>query len=66
METELVEEFFRALSFNAGMNLHVKVFYGSNNHHMAEGIFKAFARALDEASMLDSRIKGVMSTKGVI
>lgn len=66
MDTELVEEFFRAVSFNAGMNIHIKVFYGSNNHHIAEAIFKAFARALDEATRLDERIKGVMSTKGII
>jgi imidazoleglycerol-phosphate dehydratase len=64
METELVEEFFRAVSFNAGMNLHIKVLYGSNNHHIVEAIFKAFGRALDEATRVDDRIKGVMSTKG--
>ncbi len=66
METELVEEFFRAVAFNAGMNLHIKVFYGSNNHHIVEAVFKAFGRALDEATRLDGRIEGVMSTKGVI
>ncbi|MCX7841920.1 MAG: imidazoleglycerol-phosphate dehydratase HisB [Clostridia bacterium] len=64
METELVEEFMRAVAFNAGMNLHIKVFYGSNNHHIAEAIFKAFARAFDEATRIDDRIEGVMSTKG--
>jgi imidazoleglycerol-phosphate dehydratase len=64
MDTELVEEFFRAVAFNAGMNLHIKVLYGSNNHHMIEAIFKAFGRALDEATRLDERIEGVMSTKG--
>lgn len=64
METELVEEFFRAVAFNAGMNLHIKVFYGSNNHHIVEAIFKAFGRALDEATKIDDRIEGVMSTKG--
>lgn len=64
METELVEEFFRAVAFNAGMNLHIKVLYGSNNHHKVEAIFKAFGRALDEATGLDQRIEGVMSTKG--
>jgi imidazoleglycerol-phosphate dehydratase len=64
METELVEEFFRAVAFNACMNLHIKVFYGSNNHHIVEAIFKAFGRALDEASKTDDRIQGVMSTKG--
>ncbi|NTV89515.1 MAG: imidazoleglycerol-phosphate dehydratase HisB [Clostridiales bacterium] len=66
METELVEEFFRAVSFNSGMNLHIKVFYGGNNHHIVEAIFKAFGRALDDATRLDARIDGVMSTKGVI
>jgi Imidazoleglycerol-phosphate dehydratase len=66
METELFEEFFRAVAFNSGINLHIKVFYGSNNHHIVEAIFKAFGRALDEASGLDDRIKGVMSTKGII
>jgi len=66
MDTELVEEFFRALAFNAGITLHIKIFYGSNNHHIAEAIFKAFGRALDEATSVDSRIEGVMSTKGVL
>ncbi len=64
MQTELVEEFFRAVSNNAGINLHIKVFYGSNNHHIAEAIFKAFGRALDEAAGIDARIQGIMSTKG--
>ncbi|MCX7709814.1 MAG: imidazoleglycerol-phosphate dehydratase HisB [Clostridia bacterium] len=64
MDTELVEEFFRAVAFNAGINLHIKVFYGTNNHHISEAIFKAFGRALDEASRLDGRIEGVLSTKG--
>ena len=66
MDTELVEEFFRALAFNAGITMHMKVFYGSNNHHIAEAIFKAFGRALDEATSMDGRIEGVMSTKGVL
>ncbi|HEX3028994.1 MAG TPA: imidazoleglycerol-phosphate dehydratase HisB [Clostridia bacterium] len=64
MDTELVEEFFRAVAFNAGINLHIKMFYGSNNHHIIEAVFKAFGRALDEATRTDSRIEGVMSTKG--
>ena len=64
MDTEMVEEFFRAVAFNAEMNLHIKVLYGSNNHHMIEAIFKAFGRALDEATRTDERIVGVMSTKG--
>lgn len=66
MDTELVEEFFRAVAFNAGINLHIKVFYGSNNHHISEAIFKAFGRALDEASRVDERIEGVLSTKGTL
>ncbi len=66
MDTELVEEFFRAVSVNAGMNVHINVMYGSNNHHIIEAVFKAFGRALDEATRGDGRIKGVMSTKGVL
>ncbi len=66
MDTELVEEFFRAVAFNAEMNLHIKAIYGSNNHHIIEAVFKAFGRALDEATRLDERIDGVMSTKGII
>ncbi len=66
METELVEEFFRAVSVNAGMNIHINVMYGNNNHHITEAVFKAFARALDEAATVDSRIEGVMSTKGIL
>lgn len=66
METGLVEEFFRAVSTNAGMNIHINVMYGSNSHHMIEAIFKAFGRALDEATKIDDRIKGVMSTKGLL
>lgn len=64
MQTQMVEEFFRAVAFNAGMTLHIKVFYGKNDHHIIEAIFKAFGRALDEASRTDERIEGVMSTKG--
>lgn len=66
MDTELVEEFFRAVSTNAGMNLHINVLYGSNNHHIAEAVFKAFGRAVDEAARKDDRIEGVMSTKGTL
>lgn len=66
METELIEEFFRAVSNNSGMNLHIKVLYGNNTHHKIEAVFKAFGRALDEASRIDGRIEGVMSTKGTI
>lgn len=63
-DTEMVKEFFYAISYSAGMNLHIKVISGSNNHHIIECIFKAFAKALDEATMIDSRIKEVMTTKG--
>ena len=66
METELIQEFFYALSYQAGMNLHIKKISGSNNHHIIEAAFKAFAKALDEASTYDERIQGVLSTKGSI
>lgn len=66
LDTELVQEFFRAVAFQAGLTLHVHVMYGTNTHHMIEAIFKAFARALDAATRLDDRIQGVMSTKGVL
>jgi imidazoleglycerol-phosphate dehydratase len=65
-DVELVEEFLRALTANAGMNLHVNVPYGRNSHHVAEAVFKALAKALDQAVQLDPRIKGVPSTKGVL
>lgn len=63
-DTEMVKEFFYAISYSAGMNLHIKVLSGSNNHHIIEGIFKAFAKALDEATITEPRIKDIMSTKG--
>ena len=64
LDTELVREFFYAISYSAGMNLHIKMLSGMNNHHMIEAIFKAFAKALDEATRKDERIKDVLSTKG--
>lgn len=64
MDTEMVKEFFYAISYRAGMNLHIKVLSGSNNHHIVEAMFKAFARALDEACGMDERINGILSTKG--
>lgn len=64
METEMVREFFYAVSYSAGMNLHMKIMSGVNNHHMIEALFKAFGRALDEATGIDPRIKNIMSTKG--
>mgnify|MGYP006272592527 CR=1 FL=1 len=63
-DTELVEEFFRALAFNGAMNLHIKKLAGTNTHHIIEGIFKSFARALNKATTIDDNIEGVMSTKG--
>lgn len=64
METELVREFFYAVSYAAGMNLHIKMLSGINNHHMIEAMFKSFAKALDEAVSKDTRITDVLSTKG--
>ena len=64
METEMVREFFYAVSYAAGMNLHMKILSGTNNHHMIEGLFKSCGRALDEATFRDPRIKDIMSTKG--
>ncbi|MGI6085192.1 MAG: imidazoleglycerol-phosphate dehydratase HisB [Acetivibrionales bacterium] len=66
METEMFEEFFRALAANSGMTLHIKLIHGKNNHHIIEAVFKAFARALKEAVTIDSEIKGVLSTKGIL
>ncbi len=62
----LAEDFFRSVANHAGMNLHIRLLYGRDVHHMLEGIFKAFGRALDQATSLDPRIKGVLSTKGKI
>ena len=66
METELVKEFFYAVSYSAGMNLHIKMLSGGNDHHVIEAAFKAFAKALDQACGIDERIEGVLSTKGSI
>lgn len=63
-ETQLVNEFFYALSYSAMMNIHIKLLSGFNSHHIAEAVFKAFAKALDEATTKDERIKDVLSTKG--
>ncbi|HAJ25944.1 MAG TPA: imidazoleglycerol-phosphate dehydratase, partial [Syntrophus sp. (in: bacteria)] len=60
----LLKEFFKSFSDHSGMTLHINVLYGKNSHHVAESIFKAFARALRRAASLDDRIQGVMSTKG--
>lgn len=64
LDTELVKEFFYAVSYSAGMNLHIKMLSGANAHHMIEAMFKAFAKALDTAVSYDERITGVLSTKG--
>ncbi|MFI3211871.1 MAG: imidazoleglycerol-phosphate dehydratase HisB [Eubacteriales bacterium] len=64
LDTQLIREFFYAISYAAGMNLHIKVLSGSNCHHMIEAMFKAFAKALDEATTKDRRIVDVLSTKG--
>jgi imidazoleglycerol-phosphate dehydratase len=63
-ETTLVKEFFYAVSYSAAMNIHIKMLSGDNSHHMIEAIFKAFSKALDEATSMDNRIKDVLSTKG--
>lgn len=62
-DTEMVREFFYAISYTCGMNLHIKVLDGSNAHHMIEAMFKAFSKALDEASSKDPRITSILSTK---
>ncbi|MBC5685166.1 imidazoleglycerol-phosphate dehydratase HisB [Roseburia sp. AM51-8] len=64
MDTEMIREFFYAISYSAGMNLHIQVLKSGNNHHMAEAMFKAFAKALDAATTKDPRIADILSTKG--
>ncbi len=66
MDCELAREFFYAISYTAGMNLHIKLLDGCNSHHIMEGIFKVFAKALDMAVKPDPRITDVLSTKGVL
>lgn len=65
-DVEMAKEFFYAVSYSAGMNLHIRQLSGENNHHILEAMFKAFAKALDQATKLDERIDGVLSTKGTI
>mgnify|MGYP002738010599 CR=1 FL=1 len=65
-DTEMVKEFFYAISYSAGMNLHIKEMYGENAHHIIEAMFKAFARALDEATRIDRRVTGLPTTKGAL
>ncbi|MGN8885784.1 imidazoleglycerol-phosphate dehydratase HisB [Blautia sp. HCP28S3_G10] len=64
MSTEMIKEFFYAISYTSGMNLHIKVLTGGNSHHVAEAMFKSFAKALDQAVSFDPRITDVLSTKG--
>lgn len=66
LDTSLVKEFFYAVSYSAAMNIHIKMLSGDNTHHMIEAIFKAFAKALDEATSMDPRIADVLSTKGAL
>lgn len=65
-DTEMAREFFYAVSYSAGMNLHLKLMDGVNNHHIAEACYKAFAKALCEAVSYEPRMEGVWSTKGVL
>jgi imidazoleglycerol-phosphate dehydratase len=65
-DLELVEEFFTAFCNHAGANIHVNLAYGDNLHHIVEAVFKALARALDEATQLDPRVQGVLSSKGAL
>ncbi len=64
MDTQLAEEFFRAVAVNAGLTLHLKVAEGRNDHHKMEALFKAFGLALRDAAAPDPRVRGVLSTKG--
>ena len=66
LDTEMIHDFFYAVSYSAAMNLHLKKISGFNKHHLAECSFKAFAKALDAATMYDERITGVLSTKGTL
>lgn len=65
-DTQMVKEFFYAVSYSAGINLHIRQLSGDNDHHIIEGMFKAFAKALDEATIKDARIKSLLSTKGTL
>lgn len=64
MDTQLVREFFYAVSYSSGMNLHIRMLAGDNDHHIIEAMFKAFAKALDMATSLEPRCTDVPSTKG--
>lgn len=66
MDTRLFHEFFQAVSVKAGMNLHIQLMKGEEVHHCFEAVFKAFAKSLDQATLIDERISGVLSTKGIL
>lgn len=66
METETVREFFMGFASGAGMNLHIRQIAGNNTHHIVEAMFKAVAKAMDQAVRVDERIQGVLSTKGTL
>ena len=66
LDTEMIREFFYAVSYSGAMNLHLKILEPGNNHHMAEALFKAFGKALDMALSAEPRIKDVWSTKGTL
>ncbi len=66
MDTQMVREFFYAMSYAARMNIHLKEMYGQNDHHVMEACFKAFGRALSQACAIDERVNGIPSTKGVL
>jgi len=63
-DPDLIEDFFRSIVNHSGITLHINLIYGRDTHHILEAIFKAFGRALDQATMVDTRIKGIPSTKG--
>lgn len=65
-DTQLVNEFFYAVSYSAMMNIHLRVLTGSNDHHKIEAMFKAFAKSVDTATIVDPRITDVLSTKGAL
>ena len=65
-DTTMVQEFLRAFAFNCGLTLHVEVKYGSNTHHIIEAIFKALGRTLDQATSIDPRVQGTLSSKGTL
>lgn len=65
-DLQLVHEFFQAITNAAGLNLHILVHYGENKHHIVESIFKCFTKAMDMATQIDLRVKGLPSTKGML